>query len=295
VTDAALAGLLRRAVELASANADAGEEPFGALVVRDGAVLGQGVNTTAPDADPTAHAEVAAVREACRRLATIDLGGATVVSSCEPCPMCRTVAVQAGVSRIFYAASSDVAARAGFTLSPAGAELMLAWPLDDLLEHVPIPTGEEPFARFAARAGSGGESRARLVQELRVAVTTEEYDRVLMFYRDALGLPVVDAWEEGEARGAILAAGRATLELLSVAQAELIDRVEVGERTAGPVRLALEVDDSVETARRLVEGGAAQLSEAVLTPWGDRNVRLRAPGGMQLTLFTVVGQPGEPS
>ena len=68
------AELLERAVALARANVDAGEEPFGSLVVRDGEVLGEGVNTTARDADPTAHAEVAAVREACRRLGTIDLG-----------------------------------------------------------------------------------------------------------------------------------------------------------------------------------------------------------------------------
>ena len=181
MTDPELAGLLQRAVALASDNADAGEEPFGALVVREGSVLGEGVNTTARDADPTAHAEVAAVREACRRLGTIDLPGATVVSSCEPCPMCRTVAVLAGVSRIVYAAPAEVAARAGFTLSPAGAEIMAVWPLDDLLEHVPIPGAEEPFERFAAGARAGRESRAQPVQELRVAVTTEEYDRVLAF------------------------------------------------------------------------------------------------------------------
>ena len=277
------AELLERAVALARANADAGEEPFGSLVVRDGEILGEGVNTTARDADPTAHAEVAAVREACRRLGTTDLAGATVVTSCEPCPMCRTVAVLAGVSRIVYAVPAEVAASFGFALSPPGAELMAAWPLPDLLEHVPTPGAEEPFERFAA---SGRGSRPRPVRELRTAVTVDEYDRVLAFYRDTLGLPVIEAWEDGDARGAILDAGRATLELLSEAQAELIDGVEVGRRVAGPVRLALEVADSEETARRLVEGGAEQLADPVLTPWNDLNVRLRAPGGMQLTLFT---------
>jgi guanine deaminase len=280
------AALLERAVALARANADAGEEPFGALVVRDGEVLGEGVNTVAGDADPTAHAEVAAVRAACRRLGTTDLAGATVVSSCEPCPMCRSVAVLAGVSRIVYAVPADVAARAGFELSPDGAALTSSWPLTDLLEHVPTPGAEEPFERFAAGGLSAGSGRPRPVQELRTAVTVEGYEQVLAFYRDVLGLPVIEAWEEGEARGVILDAGRATLELLSVGQAELIDSVEVGERVAGPVRLALEVADSKATARRLVEGGAEQLAEAVLTPWGDTNVRLRAPGGMQLTLFT---------
>jgi tRNA(Arg) A34 adenosine deaminase TadA/catechol 2,3-dioxygenase-like lactoylglutathione lyase family enzyme len=283
------AELLERAVALAGANVEAGEEPFGSLVVRDGEVLGEGVNTTRRDADPTAHAEVAAVREACRRLGTIDLGGATVFTSCEPCPMCRTVAVLAGVTRIVYAVPAEVAARYGFVLSGPSAEVMAAWPLPDLLEHVAAPGAEEPFERFAAPAHG---SRPRRVQELRTAVTVEDYDGVLAFYRDALGLPVLEAWEDGDARGVILDAGRATLELLSVAQAELIDSVEVGERVAGPVRLALEVADSEATAQRLVEAGAEQLAGPVLTPWNDLNVRLRAPGGMQLTLFTP-SQPAE--
>ena len=278
------AELLARAVALARANVDAGEEPFGSLVVRDGVILGEGVNTTARDADPTAHAEVAAVREACRRLGTTDLGGATTVfTSCEPCPMCRTVAVLAGVTRIVYAVPAEVAATFGFALSPPGAEIMAAWPLPDLLEHVPTPGAEEPFERFA-RSERG--SRPRPVRELRTAVTVDEYDRVLAFYSDTLGLPVIEAWEDGDARGVILDAGRATLELLSEAQAEFIDSVEVGQRVGGPVRLALEVADSTETARRLVDGGAEQLADPVLTPWNDLNVRLRAPGGLQLTLFT---------
>jgi tRNA(Arg) A34 adenosine deaminase TadA/catechol 2,3-dioxygenase-like lactoylglutathione lyase family enzyme len=277
------AGLLERAVALARANVEAGEEPFGSLVVRDGEVLGEGVNTTRRDADPTAHAEVAAVREACRRLGTIDLGGATVFTSCEPCPMCRTVAVLAGVTRIVYAVPAEIAAGYGFELSAPGAEMMAAWPLPDLLEQMPTPGAEEPFERFTA---SESGSRPRPVQELRTAVTVEDYDRVLAFYRDALGLPVIESWEDGDARGVILDAGRATLELLSVAQAELIDSVEVGERVAGPVRLALEVADSAATARTLVEAGAKPLADPVLTPWNDLNVRLRAPGGMQLTLFT---------
>jgi tRNA(Arg) A34 adenosine deaminase TadA/catechol 2,3-dioxygenase-like lactoylglutathione lyase family enzyme len=280
---ASVAELLERAVALARANAEAGEEPFGSVVVRDGRILGEGVNTTRRDADPTAHAEVAAVRDACRRLGTVDLGGATVVASCEPCPMCRTVAVLAGVSRIVYAVPAEVAAGYGFALSPAGVEIAAAWPLPDLLEHVPTPSAEEPFERFA---GSAAGSRPRPVHELRTAVTVDDYDRVLAFYREGLGLPVIEAWEEGDARGVILNAGRATLELLSEAQAELIDDVEVGKRVAGPVRLALEVDDSAATARKLVEAGAEPLADPVLTPWKDLNVRLRAPGGMQLTLFT---------
>ena len=126
--------------------------------------------------------------------------------------------------------------------------------------------------------------------ELRLVLTVDDFEQALAFYRDALGLPERDAWEaEGAtARIAILDAGRATLELVNEAQAAAIDDVEVGQRVAGPVRVAFEVDDSDALAARLVAAGAEQLADVVVTPWNDRNVRLRAPDGMQLTLFTVV-------
>lgn len=126
------------------------------------------------------------------------------------------------------------------------------------------------------------------VRELRVAVTVEDYETALRFYRDVLGLPVVQAWDNPSGSGAILDAGRATLELLSVAQAELVDDVEVGERVAGPIRLALEVADSDAVAEALEAAGAERLGGPVVTPWSHRNVRLQAPDGMQLTLFTIV-------
>lgn len=126
------------------------------------------------------------------------------------------------------------------------------------------------------------------VHELRVAVTVEDYGEAIRFYRDVLGLPVLEEWEQPSGSGAVLDAGRATLEVLSADQAELVDRVEVGERVAGPVRLALEVDDSAATAERLAAAGAELIGGPVVTPWSHRNVRLRAPDGMQLTLFTVI-------
>jgi catechol 2,3-dioxygenase-like lactoylglutathione lyase family enzyme len=128
------------------------------------------------------------------------------------------------------------------------------------------------------------------VKELRVALTVEDYQAALRFYRDALGLPVVEEWAQPSGSGAVLDAGRATLEVLAEPQAELVDRVEVGERIAGPVRLALEVDDSVATAKALAAAGAEQIGGPVVTPWSHRNVRMRAPDGMQLTLFTVLGE-----
>ena len=126
------------------------------------------------------------------------------------------------------------------------------------------------------------------VRELRLAFTVEDYEGALRFYRDALGLPVLEEWDQETGSGAVLDAGRATLELLSVTQSELVDRIEVGEVVSGPIRLALEVKDSQETADALVRAGAQRIGGPVVTPWSHRNVRVRAPDGMQLTLFTVV-------
>ena len=103
---------------------------------------------------------------------------------------------------------------------------------------------------------------------------------------------MIESFEGPGGGGVVLDAGRATLELLSVGQAELVDEVEVGSRVAGPVRVALEVADSAAVARRLVAGGAEALAESVVTPWSHRNVRVRAPDGTQLTLFTVLDDAG---
>ena len=297
-------GWLREAVRLAAGNAAEGGFPFGALVVRDGAVLARGVNTGRRDADPTAHAEVEAIRAACRVIGTLRLDGATVVSSCQPCPMCQAVAVLAGVERIVYAATADVAAAAGFRLPP-GADAMaaavrVAGGVE--LEHVPTQGAETPFVAWAdwatGRAG-GAEDREvagvspRPVSELRLAVTVTDFDGAIAFYRDVFGLPEIGAWATPQGRGAVLDAGRATLELVDEAQAELIDAIEVGRRVAGPIRVALEVADSATTAERLTAAGATHLGEGpVVTPWRHRNVRLAAPAELQLTLFTVL--PPEP-
>ena len=129
------------------------------------------------------------------------------------------------------------------------------------------------------------------VRELRLALTVDRYQEAVAFYRDLLGLPELESFQ-GPGGGVVLDAGRATLELLSAGQAELVDQVEVGARVAGPVRVALEVADSAALARQLVDGGAESLAEPVVTPWSHRNVRLRAPDGMQLTLFTVLDDDG---
>lgn len=125
-----------------------------------------------------------------------------------------------------------------------------------------------------------------IVRELRIALTVDDYERAVEFYRDALGLAEVESWVRPDGRGTILDAGRATLELFDAAQADTLDRIEVGRRVSGPVRFAVHVDDSAVAASELVRAGAERESDPVDTAWGDRNVRVRAPDGMQLTLFT---------
>jgi catechol 2,3-dioxygenase-like lactoylglutathione lyase family enzyme len=126
------------------------------------------------------------------------------------------------------------------------------------------------------------------VTEFRVALTVPDFDRAVAFYRDALGLDQVADWSSAEGRVVLLDAGRATLEVFDEAQAATVDRIEVGRRVSGTVRFAFDVPDSEGTARRLVEAGAEEMAPAVTTPWGDRNVRVQAPDGTQLTLFTTL-------
>lgn len=100
-------GLLARTVELARRHGAGGQLPFVAAVVHDGTVIGAGVNTSLTDHDPTAHGEIAAIRDATRRTGRADLAGAVVYSSCEPCAICRTVAAAAGVREIVFAAGKE--------------------------------------------------------------------------------------------------------------------------------------------------------------------------------------------
>ena len=105
---------LTEAVALATTNVAEGGGPFGAVVVRDGVVLGIGQNRVTRDLDPTAHAEVEAIRAACKAINTFSLEGATLFTSCEPCPLCLSAALWARVDRVVYAADRDDAARGGF-------------------------------------------------------------------------------------------------------------------------------------------------------------------------------------
>ena len=124
------------------------------------------------------------------------------------------------------------------------------------------------------------------VTEQRVTLTVQDFGQALAFYRDALGLEQLADWSSESGRVVVLDAGRATLELFDDAQAETVDAIEAGRRVSGTVRLAIRVADSQDMAARLVAAGAGRVAPPVRTPWGDRNARVEAPDGMQLTLFT---------
>jgi tRNA(Arg) A34 adenosine deaminase TadA len=105
---------MKMAIELSIANIDEGGGPFGAVIVRDGKVIAKGANRVVPNNDPTAHAEVVAIRNACRELETFNLTGCTVYTSCEPCPMCLSALYWAGIERICYANTKRDAAAIDF-------------------------------------------------------------------------------------------------------------------------------------------------------------------------------------
>ncbi|MGX1130515.1 lactoylglutathione lyase [Streptomyces glaucescens] len=134
-------------------------------------------------------------------------------------------------------------------------------------------------------------SDAPAVRELRLVVTAEDYDAALRFYRDVLGLPERAAFSSPGGRVTILEAGRATLEITDPNHAEFIDEVEVGRRgVAGHIRVAFQVDDSAAATDRLAAAGAEVIAEPTRTPWNSLNSRLQAPGALQLTLFTELGE-----
>lgn len=146
---------LDRAVDLATANVRHGGGPFGAVVVRGGELVAEGTNRVTADLDPTAHAEVVAIRAACRTIGDFSLAGATIYASCEPCPLCLTAALWARADAVVYAADRHAAAAAGFDdaafhalfdASPDAA----AWPLRR--EHHPTARAEEPFDAWRAAA-----------------------------------------------------------------------------------------------------------------------------------------------
>jgi len=144
--------LLRQTIELAAENVRRGGGPFAALVVKDGAVIATGSNRVTAANDPTAHAEIVAIREACRVLASFQLTGCDVYCSCEPCPMCLGALYWARASRIFYAATAADAAAAGFDDSFIYRQFALPDAARAIpMVHVEDTSARRPFEEWAAR------------------------------------------------------------------------------------------------------------------------------------------------
>jgi guanine deaminase len=118
---------MRQAIALALENVRSGRGgPFAALIVKDGSVIAEGVNCVTSTNDPTAHAEVVAIRAACRKLGNFQLSGCEVFTTCEPCPMCLGAIYWARPARVFYACVAGDAAAAGFDDAFIYEELTLA-------------------------------------------------------------------------------------------------------------------------------------------------------------------------
>jgi catechol 2,3-dioxygenase-like lactoylglutathione lyase family enzyme len=123
------------------------------------------------------------------------------------------------------------------------------------------------------------------ILELRVALTTSDYERLVKFYCNGLGIEPAAIWNNGQGQALVLNMGYATLEVFDETQAETIDQIEAGGRVSGQIRLALQVPDLKTAMERLLAHGATLVHPPVITPWGDHNVRLQDPDGMQITLF----------
>jgi predicted enzyme related to lactoylglutathione lyase len=132
------------------------------------------------------------------------------------------------------------------------------------------------------------------VKQLRLVVEAEDYEAALHFYRDVLGLTESASFEgDGDARVAILEAGRATLELANPTQKRMIDEVEADGQPSLRIRVAFEVDDAAAVTKQLTDAGASLVSAPRETPWHSLNSRLEAPAGLQVTVFQELEPPAQ--
>ncbi len=146
---------MREVIRLAAENASCGNGgPFAAVVVKDGTIIGRGTNRVTASNDPTAHAEIVAIREACAALGSFQLEGCILYTSCEPCPMCLGAIYWARPERVLFGSSRDDAAAAGFDDRLIydeidRAPLQRKIPMDQLLRD----EAQEPFAKWLSFAG----------------------------------------------------------------------------------------------------------------------------------------------
>jgi guanine deaminase len=146
---------LARAIELARQGSASGEGgPFGAVIVRDGRIIAEGWNRVVASRDPTAHAEIGAIRSACVGLGHFHLHGCTLYASSEPCPMCLSAAYWARIERIVFANSRAEAAAIGFCDDELYSELNRHFSARSIvMEHHPLPGALAPLELWAANPG----------------------------------------------------------------------------------------------------------------------------------------------
>ncbi len=145
--------LLNRAVSLAEKGVENGGGPFGAVIVKDGEILSEAWNSVTRDSDPSAHAEVNAIRKACKVLKTHDLSGAEIYCSCEPCPMCLGAIYWARIQKIYFAAGRKDAKAAGFDDERIYSEMEA--PVEKRripAEKIPVQNATAPFDKWNAKA-----------------------------------------------------------------------------------------------------------------------------------------------
>lgn len=137
---------LSRSVDLAMLGMKSGGGPFGAVITRNGEIISEAYNRVVPDSDPTAHAEMLAIRAAAAKLKSHDLSGCTLYTSCEPCPMCLSAIYWSGIKKVYYSLGREDAAKAGFNdkliyeeigLDPSSRKISLI--------HIDHPAGSEIF------------------------------------------------------------------------------------------------------------------------------------------------------
>ncbi|MCC6364488.1 MAG: nucleoside deaminase [Bryobacterales bacterium] len=140
---------LERAIALAIENVLAGGGPFGAVIVRDGKILAEGVNMVISTNDPTAHAEVTAIRNASRALNAFHMPGCEIYSSCEPCPMCLGAIYWAHLDRVYFAATQQEASQSEFDDTFIYRQIALP-PESRLIPMIHVPSGGRALAPFQA-------------------------------------------------------------------------------------------------------------------------------------------------
>ncbi|MFH8369576.1 nucleoside deaminase [Streptomyces sp. NPDC018031] len=145
---------MQQAIDVATGSANSGGGPFGALIVKGGTVIATAHNQVTATNDPSAHAEVNAIRAACTALGTFVLEGCTLITSCEPCPMCLSTALWARVDRLVFSADRDDAAAAGFDdrkfYDLFEKKPQEAWPME--VVHLDLPNRTAPFDAWVAKS-----------------------------------------------------------------------------------------------------------------------------------------------